>query len=240
MQKILSGMLLSTLLLLSGCLGGSGYKVVSDLNYDVRDNDQYEKMAHVDFVLSLGSAELPVASYQLPNNLGELSLMYGEGKNVASIDINLTEALKLPAGEATLPNGGRLPLYSSTGVIQIDIEKINASVYLAHNGDQTVIGFAIAIKQLDRVGSELGSVGLFPSFTVKEVRITAGIFSGNDSGNTGVAAFANLKGLLDEESEPGKLFFYKYKYSKSFLRKVQRVINEYNLEKRRVLTPVLR
>lgn len=241
MQKSFGILLFISMFALTGCFGQNAKKIVTDLNYDVRDSDQYEKYAHVDFQLNLGNAELPMASYNLPNDLGMVSLSLVDGKNVVTVDLNLTEALKLPVGEAKLPNGNPLPIYSSNGVIYIDIEQINGRVYLAHNGDQTVIGFAMAISQLDGVGRELGGVGLFPSFTVKNVKVVAGVFSDKEQGQTGIAAFADLKGLLGDLAEPanGKLFFYRYKYSRRLIKKANRLLNEYKTQKQ-VLTPAPR
>ena len=241
MHKITGMLSILTLLSLVACKGQGVKKIVKDLNYEVRDSDKYEKYAHVDFEMNLGNAELPMAYYNLPNDLGSVSLSLVDGKNIVSLDVNLTQALKLPPGEAKLPNGGPLPVYSSNGVIYIDIEQVNGRVYLAHNGEQTVIGFAMTISQLDRIGRELGGVGLFPSFTVKDVRVIAGIFADKDAGETGIGAFADFKGLLPEEAsvKDGNIFFYKYTYSRRLRNKIQKMMRNYD-DKKQVLTPVLR
>lgn len=243
MKKSIGLLVIISMFVLSGCGKGESRKIVTNLNVETRENEQYEKFAHIDFELDLGSAELPLVSYDLPKNLGSLSLSLVDGKNFAAIDINLTEALKIPAGQATLPNGSTIPVYSSNGVIQIDIDAINGSIYLAKSGDVTMIGFALAITQLDGIGKEIGNVGLFPQFRIGKVKMVAGVFSDDEEKGTGVAAFANLNGLFEDEQleldTTEKLYFKRYRYSRKLLMKAKRLLNEFETKKQ-VLTPVLR
>lgn len=198
MRKILSLITSMTLLMSLASCGGSASKVVTDVDFETRNSDQQEKLLNVDFELDLGEAQLPFAHYDLPNNYGALRLYTNAGINHAAVDINLSEILKLPPGYATLPNGQSVPVDTSAGVIEIPIEKINAKVYVAQAEGMTLVGFAMAIKQLDSIGREVGRVGVFPTFEIKAVDVTAGLFTDDQEGGTGIAAFVNLGGLWDD------------------------------------------
>ena len=198
MRKIFSLITSMTLLISLASCGGNTTKVVTDVDFETRNGDQQEKLLNVDFELDLGETQLPFAHYDLPNNYGALRLYTSAGINHAAVDINLSEILKLPSGYATLPNGQSVPVDTSAGVIEIPIEKINAKVYVAQAEGMTLVGFAMAIKQLDSIGREVGKVGVFPTFEIKSVDVTAGLFTDDQEGGTGIAAFVNLGGLWDD------------------------------------------
>lgn len=175
--------------------GKNAKKIVTDIEFETRDQDE-QKYVVSDFGLDLGSAELPFLHLPLPRDYGYLRLYRSEGINHVAVDLNLSEVLKLPSGEATLPNGTMVPVDTmGAGIIEIPVSGINGKVYVSHKDDMTLVGFAISIKQLDGIGREFGTIGIFPNFTIKGVDITAGIYTSGDSSQTGIAAFGNLGGL---------------------------------------------
>ena len=190
---------ISTLLLTSlvSC-GGDTTKIVTGIDFETRDGEQQEKLLNVDFELDLGENELPFAHYELPNNYGALRLYTNAGMNHAAVDLNLTEILKLPEGNATLPNGQPVPVDTSAGIIEIPVDKINAKVYVAQAQGMTLVGFAMAIEQLDSIGRGIGQTGVFPTFELESVDITAGIFTDEQEGGNGIGVFVNLGRLLDD------------------------------------------
>jgi len=212
MKKILSLLLMVSLsTAFVGCGKTKANKVVSDFSFETIDEDN-QKLLATDFQLSIGDAELPFLTLPLPQNYGSVRAYRSEGKNYVGIDLNLTEVLKLPGGVATLPNGTMLPVDTNgAGVIEIEISGINGKVYVAQKDDMTLVGFAFSIKQLDNIGSDIGTAGVFPNFDIGKINLTAGIFTGNDSGSTGLAAFANLGGLW---SMHGEKLAYAYDYDK--------------------------
>lgn len=184
---------------LASC-GKNSKKIVSDVDVQSRDLDE-QKYVTADFELSLGAAELPFLQLPLPRNYGSLRLYRENGVNRVGVDVNLTEITKLPGGDATLPNGTMVPVDAmGAGIIEIPVDGINGKVYVAYNDDVALIGFAISIKQLDGIGSNLGTIGVFPNFDIKNVNITAGVYSSEDQGETGIAVFGNVAGLINGSS----------------------------------------
>ncbi len=202
MKRILSLLLMVSLsTAFVGCGKTSKNKIVSDFSFETAD-DNNSKFVTTDFKLSIGETELPFLTLPLPNKLGSLRAYRSEGENFIGVDLNLTEILKIPGDVATLPNGSMLPVGTNgAGVIEIDISGINGKVYVSQKDDMTLIGFAFSIKQLDNLGSDIGTAGVFPNFDIGKINLTAGVFTGNDSGSTGLAAFANLGGLWNEFGE---------------------------------------
>lgn len=201
MKRILSLITLLAIFVAFTACGKNAKKIVSDIEFETRDQDE-QKYVVSDFALDLGSAELPFLHLPLPKDYGYLRLYRSQGVNHVAVDVNLTEILKLPAGEATLPNGTMVPVDTmGAGIIEIPVGGINGKVYVSHKDDMTLVGFAISIKQLDGVGNSIGTIGVFPNFDIKGVNITAGVYSSEDRGQTGIAAFANLGGLWNVGKE---------------------------------------
>jgi hypothetical protein len=224
MQKFVTLMTMLTLLMSFASCGGKAKKIVTGVDFETRNGDDQAKLVNVDFELDLGENELPFLHYDLPKNYGALRLYTNGGVNHVAVDVNLTEILKLPAGYATLPNGTAVPVDTNgAGIIEVPIDKINAKVYVAQAEGMTLVGFAIAIKQLDGIGNEVGRVGVFPKFEIGKVDVTAGLFSDDQDGGTGIAAFVNLGGLWDEFGNKN-LFVLEYRsdayvYSNEYLRR---------------------
>lgn len=252
MKKImhLLTLAMSSLLLASlvSC-GGNSTKIVTGIDFATRDGEQQEKLLNVDFELDLGESELPFAHYNLPNNYGALRLYTNAGVNHAAVDLNLSEILKLPAGYATLPNGQNVPVDTSAGIIEIPVEKINAKVYIAQAEGMTLVGFAMAIEQLDSIGREVGRAGVFPTFELESVDITAGIFTDEQEDGNGIAAFVNLGRLIDDldNEQDNKAMAYNseaFSYHKDYvsLRKQIRLYRgiRRQMTKDEVLSPALR
>lgn len=195
MKRILS--LLSVLALmfsLASC-GQNDKKIITDLGVETRDVDN-SKYVTTDFQLNIGATELPFLHLPLPKDYGYFRLFRLNGENYVAVDLNLTEILKLPGGVAELPNGTMIPVDTNgAGVIQIDIPGINGKVYVSQKDEMTLVGFAFSIKQLDGLGNSVGTVGVFPNFNIGKVKLTAGVYTGEETKQTGIAAFANLGGL---------------------------------------------
>jgi hypothetical protein len=252
MKKItrLFTLAMSSLLLLSlvSC-GGESTKVVTGIDFSTRDGEQQEKLLNVDFELDLGESELPFAHYNLPNNYGALRLYTNAGVNHAAVDLNLTEILKLPEGYATLPNGQNVPVDTSAGIIEIPVDQINAKVYVAQAQGMTLVGFAMAIEQLDSIGREVGRTGVFPTFELESVDITAGIFTDEQAGGNGIAAFVNLGRLIGDLGDllGEKVLAYNssaFSYQTEYVTlrkqiKIYRAVTRQKAKKE-VLTPALR
>lgn len=200
MKRILS---LTSLLVLAFAISACGKdskKIVTGIDVETRDQDE-QKYVISDFELDIGSGELPFLHLPLPKDYGYLRMYRNNGVNHVAVDVNLSEVLKLPSGEATLPNGTMVPVDSmGAGIIEIPVSGINGKVYVAYNDDVALVGFAVSIKQLDGLGRDIGTIGVFPNFDVKGVNVTAGVYTSEDGGQTGIAAFGNLVGILGEKT----------------------------------------
>lgn len=115
-----------------------------------------------------------------------------------SVELNLTEILKLTYGDGKLPNGDKLPLanFDEMGVKEVAIDNLKAEVYVAANGKVNLIGFAIVSPVLDSVAKQVMGVNFFPEYRFnygeKTFRAIGGLFTGNGDGTSGVALFADF------------------------------------------------
>lgn len=195
MKRLLSLLTVFTLSLSLVSCGNNSKKIVTDLGVETRDQDNM-KFVTTDFKLNIGATELPFLHLPLPSDYGYFRTYVSNGENFVALDLNLTSILKVPGGVATLPNGTLIPVDTmGAGVIEIAIPGINGKVYVAQKDAMTLVGFAFSIKQLDGLGSSVGTVGVFPAFNIGKVKLTAGVYAGEGESKTGIAAFANLGGL---------------------------------------------
>lgn len=195
MKRILSLVSVLALSLSLVSCGSNDKKIISDIGVETRDQDN-SKFVTADFQLNIGATELPFLHLPLPKDYGYFRLFRLNGENFVALDLNLTEIAKLPGGVAELPNGTMVPVDTNgAGIIQIDIPGINGRVYVAQKDEMTLVGFAFSIKQLDGLGSSIGTVGVFPNFNIGKVKLSAGVYTGEETKQTGLAAFANLGGL---------------------------------------------
>lgn len=199
MKRIVSLVSILALSLSIVSCGSNSKKIISDIGVETRDQDN-SKFVTADFQLNIGATELPFLHLPLPKDYGYFRLYRLNGENYVALDLNLTEIAKLPGGAAELPNGTMVPVDTNgAGIIQIDIPGINGKVYIAQKDKMTLVGFAFSIKQLDGLGSSIGTVGVFPNFNIGKVKLTAGIYTGEETKQTGLAAFANLGGLWNAQ-----------------------------------------
>lgn len=201
MRRILTLLSIFTLSLSMMSCGNNSKKIVSGIEVETADQNQ-NKMVVADFKLDIGASELPFLHLTLPKDYGVLRTYVSGGVSHVAVDLNLTEILKLEGTVATLPNGTLIPVDTNgSGVIEIEISAINGKVYVAQKGDMTLVGFAFSIKQLDGIGDSVGTAGIFPNFNIGAVKMTAGIFTSEETKGTGIAAFANLGGLWNNLGE---------------------------------------
>jgi hypothetical protein len=198
MKKLITLLSLLALTFSLASCGNNTKKIISDIKVQTSDENN-SKFVVTDFKLDVGSAELPFLNLPLPKDYGVFRMYRNNGENRVALDLNLTEILKLPGTAATLPNGTSVPVDTNgAGIIEIEISGINGKVYVAQKDEMTLVGFAFSIKQLDGLGSSIGTAGVFPNFDIGKIKLTAGVYTGEETKQTGIAAFANLGGLWNE------------------------------------------
>lgn len=225
MHKLISIFFISLLSLTVSCKN-TAQKIVDAVDVQTELNDDGDQLASVDFTFDIGNQSLPFAHFPLPNNYGMVVLSNQDGKAHIGFSLNLSAVADLPSGEATLPNGTAVPLDTyGAGVIEIPIEEINGEVYVSFVNGKAVVGIAVAIEQFDGIGGEMGTVNVFPVFNINAFQISAGIFTSNVPGQSGLAAFVG-GGILWDEAIQRRFGYDETQYSPS------RVVWGYSLKRR--------
>lgn len=169
-----------------------------EVKSEVRDQD-----VHLTFSADLDLGAMQFASISVPilhpkgqTPIGQLELtsVLG-GANKLSVSLNVSEISDVEALVARLPNGNLIPLIANNHTIAIDIGK-GAKVYLTVGSNTTAIGVAVPIKEFDSIGASLPGLNVFPIVNVKGFVGTAGIFTGSQSGTSGIAVVADISSAL--------------------------------------------
>ena len=151
--------------------------------------------------IAFPSLELPVSNPRTGGEYGAFVMHPDfEGNVEIGIQVNLTEALKVPGGMAVLPNGSMLPLASgiSSHVVSFQIGNTRSVAYVGAGGASTVLGVALPISQFDQLANYIGGLNLFPSFHFSNgIQGVGGIFTGTLPGTNGLAIFADIGSILN-------------------------------------------
>jgi hypothetical protein len=202
--------LLLTLPLLTSCGKNQGSNsIVSNVSLGSYESEG-EKHLEVLTEIDLGSITLPNISYPIikakdGRTVGALEIRsLLDGNNELAFDLNLASAL---GGALTqnslLPNGNKIPVggLQNSQVYAYELKNSRSTVYLAYSGGVTMLGLAINIDQLDKLGGNIGSVNFFPSFNKNGIEGLAGIYTSQTPGKSGLAFFVSLKTLALTNSE---------------------------------------
>lgn len=172
----------------------SGVKVTSE----TRNNDVW-----VSFSADLNLGAMSFAAISLPiihprGNMpvGQLDLTPGlNGMSNIRISADVTALADVQTTQAALPNGNLIPLIANNQVIAIKIGG-GARVYLALSEKVTAIGVAVPISAFDQIGRTLPGLNFFPIVNVDNVIGTAGIFTGAQAGQNGIAVVADVSKVI--------------------------------------------
>lgn len=178
---------------------------------DIRLSSQtFEGDIYAEFTATLNfeNITLPAVQYELihPQTsqwLGQINLgTLFSGETELNLGINLSAIANIPGvASAQLPNGMKIPVggINDVNVIQIPIANHRGEIYIAMESGIAMIGVAINIAGLDRLGEEVGTSGFFPMFQIKDVKGIAGLFSSNTPGKNGIALFVDLSSVINPE-----------------------------------------
>ena len=192
-------------LLISSCGKNPEQGIVKDVDIhtELREGDVWLTLGAV---FKLGAASLTDISFPVVDPQ-DSSIKYGEvsfrpqeeeGLNEIRLSFNLSSAAQVEGGLAKLPNGEDLPIagVDTSNVLQLDIAQINSRIYLALNSEQTVLGFAIAIKEFGKIGDTLSGANLFLGFDIKGVIGSVGLFTGDEPLENGLGFFVDLSSVF--------------------------------------------
>lgn len=203
-QASFTGLTLAlSLILTTGC-GSDGNRLVKDVTGGAftRDGDAYGNLEITlgTGALRLPSVELPVINRRTGQQMGTLALVNGlDGDPRLRVELNISEAANLDSADARLPNGSQIPVsgLGDAEVVGFAVGNSGARVYLALDDKVAMLGAALPIRALDRVGEEVPlPLNLFPQFEKNGIRGTAGIFTSPNAGQSGVAVFADLSKVV--------------------------------------------
>ncbi len=199
--------------LATGCGGGSGFNLVKGANV-VTETVNGEARVRLDVVLNTKSIRLPSFSVPIVNpkkpgnkSYGTLSLRPNAGGGgIITVDVNLTAATNDKVLDGRLPNGSLIPIgVGGAEVLGFQVRGSGSKVYVALANGIAMIGTAITIKEIDRLGSIVGGANLFPQFSSNKIRGVAGIFTSSTAGQSGIGVFADFGALLKQTKTNGVL-----------------------------------
>lgn len=174
-----------------------------DIHTELREGDVWLTLGAV---FKLGVASLTEISFPVvdPNNgsikYGEISFQpqEEEGMNEIRLSFNLSSAAQVEGGLAKLPNGEDLPIagVDTSKVLMLDIAEINSRIYIALNSEQSVVGFAVSIKEFEKIGNVISGANIFLGFDIKGVIGSVGLFTGNTPLENGLGFFVDLTSVF--------------------------------------------
>lgn len=184
--------------------GGAPSNVLSGVKVQTTTVDQDVFMnfsADLDLgAMSFASISLPILHPKGQTPIGHLELISAlGGKNQIKVAINLSEVADVHPIQAVLPNGNSIPLIAYNQTIAIEIGK-GARLYLTLSDTVTAIGVAVPVSAFDSMGSSLPGLNIFPIVNTNNVIGTAGIFTGLQPGQSGIAVVADVSRLVNMQS----------------------------------------
>lgn len=201
MKKALSGFITTVMLVFLVSCGGSGSNVLNGIQVSTSQtgNDTYLSFAaNLNLgAMSFASISLPIIHPRGQTPIGSLELTAGlAGQSQIKINVNMSAVADINVSQAVLPNGNMIPLIANNPTIAIKIGG-GARVYLTLGQGVTAIGVAVPISAFDQIGQTLPGLNFFPIIQQGNVVATAGIFTGAQAGQNGIAVVADVSKLVN-------------------------------------------
>ena len=201
MKKILSGLITTLMLAMLVSCGGSNSNVLTGIqvNTSQMGNDTMLSFsANLNLgAMSFASISVPILHPRGQTPIGQLELTSGlAGQSQIKISVNMSAVADINLSQAVLPNGNMIPLIANNPTIAIKIGG-GARVYLTVGQGVTAIGVAVPISAFDQIGQNLPGLNFFPVVQQGNVVATAGIFTGAQAGQNGIAVVADVSKLVN-------------------------------------------
>ncbi len=181
--------------------GQNGGGVLSGVNVSTTTSANNEIMLSLSANINLGAMSfaaisLPIINPKGSNQIGTVELVPGlGGVNMIKISVNMSELVGYQSSQAVLPNGNAIPLIANNQTIAVNLGK-GAKLYLTISGNVTAIGVAVPISAFDSIGAKLPGLNFFPVVAFDKVIATAGIFTGANAGQNGIALVADVSQIV--------------------------------------------
>lgn len=190
--------------------------------------------------LTLPNATIPIILPKDGREIGQVSLNGSfSGKNILSVDVNVSKASYLELASTRLPNGALIPLIADNAVLSIPVK--NIVVYLSLTEGAQALGVAVPISSFDKIGAKVGTTAVMPIFSKNGNLGAAGIFTSRSKGKNGIAVVTDISGkisgLFDSsilrvpQMQQADLDFSSQSVSRSKKRRIDREM--YKLHRRR-------
>lgn len=201
MKKALSGFVTTVMLVFLVSCGGSGSNVLTGIQVStsqVGNDTMMSFAANINLGgMSFASISLPILHPRGQTPIGSLELVSGlAGQSQIKINVNMSEVADINVSQAVLPNGNAIPLIANNPTIAIKIGG-GARVYLTLGQNVTAIGVAVPISAFDNIGQSLPGLNFFPIVQQGDVIATAGIFTGMQAGQNGIAVVADVSRVVN-------------------------------------------
>ncbi len=201
MKKTLSGIITTVMLMFIVSCGGAGSNVLNGIQVStsqVGNDTMMSFSANINLgAMSFASISLPIIHPRGQTPIGSLELTSGlAGQSQIKINVNMSAVADINVSQAVLPNGNMIPLIANNPTIAIKIGG-GARVYLTLGQGVTAIGVAVPISAFDQIGQSLPGLNFFPIVQQGDVVATAGIFTGLQPGQNGIAVVADVSKLVN-------------------------------------------
>lgn len=142
--------------------------------------------------MSFANLSIPIVHPDKQTTIGSVTLSSQlGGVNKLGVSLNVSEIADVQAQESRLPNGSLIPLIGTNKTIAVDIGS-GAKVYLTVGTSVVALGVAVPIKEFDSIGSTLPGLNVFPIVNKNGFIGTAGVFTGLQSGTSGIAVVTDI------------------------------------------------
>lgn len=209
LKKLLFLIIIPASLLFTGCgKDGKQQDIVQEVNVltSLEDGDVYLSLA---LLVKIGTTNLTSVTLPIVNPYDQ-SIKYGEisfkptltaGVNEIKLKFNMSFAAVVNGGYATLPNGADLPIggLNESDIIELGIEQIHSKIYLGLQKDRSVFGFAVAIKEFDKLNGYIPGANVFLGFDIKGVLGSVGLFTGKNEWESGLGFFLDISKYLTND-----------------------------------------
>ena len=204
------GIAMASTLTLTACGGSVGSNLINGLSITTSQNAG-DVMVTVSTEINTGNLVFPMVTLPIldPNNpstsYGSISVQRTlAGKNVLSANVDITKVSGAHGilDSSTLPNGTQIPVAGVANVIAFQAGS-SSRVYMSLTDQTKMLGVAVAIKEFDAIGGYLPGANLF--FDVPQtsgVSGIAGIFTGSQSGQSGIALFVDASAAINNILKP--------------------------------------
>lgn len=212
LQRVLvAAGLLSLMATASGC-GKNPNEVLNDLVVGANIHTSMvdgEPKGEVTVLINNHGVRLPSFSAKIRDSrhpqdeFGVLSMRdtFAEVTELA-FELNLNHLGDATKVDNRLPNNRKIPVggLGNTPVFSIPVGDTQARVYTAFGTGVALLGVAVPIVEMDEIGDNVSYLDVFPTFTFGDVRGIAGIFTGKNEGENGIAVFIDASKLVQSEA----------------------------------------